>query len=70
MLRWAQDFIYSRHLNLKRDSYGSGYAKSQLFHNFSLRFVFNSSVNKDNEIMLCHYQLGHQNCVYLTKVIH
>ena len=39
----------------------NGPSKSRSLHNFSPKFVFNSSVNKDSEVMLWHYRLGHSN---------
>ena len=46
----------------------SGPSKSQSLHNFSPKFVFNSSVNKDSEAMLWHYRFGHPNFTCLEKL--
>ena len=41
---------------------------SQSISSFSPKYVFNSSVNKDSEVMLWHYRLGHPNFLYLEKL--
>ena len=46
----------------------SGPSKSRSLHNFSPKYVFNSSVNKDSEVMPWHYWLGHPNFTYLEKL--
>jgi len=41
---------------------------SQSISSFSPKYVFNSSVNKDSEVMLWHYRLGHPNFLYLERL--